>query len=80
MIVRDATPNGTPFIDPLAVHASLEIGIRRALAALREQMTPYERRKLAQAVKVLGTAKERLGGPPGAAAEVLAQQSALEEA
>lgn len=78
--VKEAFPNATPFIDPLAVHASLETGIRRALAALREQMTPYERRKLARAVKVLGAAKERLGGPPGAAAEVLAQQPALEEA
>ena len=78
--VKEAFPNATPFIDPLAVHASLETGIRRALAALREQMTPYERRKLARAVKVLGAAKERLGGPPGAAAEMLAQQPALEEA
>ena len=77
--VTEAFPSATTFIDPLAVQASLEKGIHRALAALRAQMSPYERRKLAQAVKVLGADKTRLAGPPGAAAEVLAQHRALEE-
>lgn len=78
--VTEVFPSATTFIDPSALQASLEKGIHRALAALRAQMSPYERRKLAQAVKVLGEAKTRHAGPPGAAAEVLAQHPALEEA
>ena len=77
--VTEAFPSAITFIDPSAVQASLEKGILRALAALRAQMSPYERRKLAQAAKVLGAAKTRLAGPPGAAAEVLAQHPGLEE-
>ena len=78
--VTEVFPSATTFIDPSAVLSSLEKGIQSALAAIRSQMSPYERRKLAQAVKVLGTSKTRLAGPPGAAAEVLAQLPALEEA